>query len=50
MAQNNAGIVRSILAFFELHAGRVAGLVVYFQRERALAELGVGPQRVAPAC
>jgi hypothetical protein len=35
---------------FELHAGRVTRLVVYFQRERALAELGVGRQSVGPAC
>ena len=34
---------------FELHAGRVTRLVVYFQRELALAELGVGPQSVGPA-
>jgi hypothetical protein len=34
---------------FQLHAGRVTRLVVYFQRERALAELGVGPQSVGPA-
>ena len=31
---------------FELRDGRVRRLVVYFQRERALAELGLGPQGV----
>jgi hypothetical protein len=34
---------------FELRDGRVRRLVVYFQRERALAELGLGPQSVGPA-